>query len=108
MARKLGKYLVSATRAWREPHGVEVRTGRDLTTNRSVIVKAFDTSGFETSAESRELVKFEIETMSRTNGHPNIVRLLDVLASPSKLFVILENVPRGGGDLFEVVAAEGR
>ncbi|CAM9990668.1 unnamed protein product, partial [Laminaria digitata] len=85
--------------------------GRDLTTNRSVVVKAFDTMSIgadEIMAGSLELLKFEIETMKRTNGHPNVVELLDVLASPSKLFIVLEYVSGKGGDLFNVIAAEGR
>ena len=107
MGRRLGKYLVSTTRESHEPRGVEVRTGRNVETNQSVIVKAFDTGGFVQAAGCRELVMFEVETMSRTNSHPNIVELHDVMASPSKLFVILEEVP-GSCDLFQKIADRGR
>lgn len=107
MGRRLGKYVVSTTLESHEPKGVEVRTGRNIETNQSVIVKAFDTGGIELAAGCRELVMFEIETMSKTNGHPNVVELHDVMASPSKLFVILEEVS-GSCDLFQKIKAEGR
>ena len=107
MRRKLGKYYyVSDSSAQQESEGVTVKLGRDSRTNRSVIVKVFENSAFKTSAGARELVKFEIETMSRTSGHPHVVQLSDVLVSPSHLFVIMDKVH--GGDLFDVVAAEGR
>lgn len=105
MGRRLGKYLLSNRRARQESHGIEVKVGRDLSTNRGVTVKVFDT-GTTRAAGVGELIKFEVATMSRTNWHPNVVQLLDVLASPTKIFVVMETI--SGGDLFEAIASEGR
>ncbi|CAM9848213.1 unnamed protein product [Ectocarpus sp. 6 AP-2014] len=54
----------------------------------------------------RELMEFEVTTMCCTNTHPNIARLVDVLASKSKIFAVTERA--GGGDLFDAIVAEGR
>lgn len=35
------------------------------------------------------------------DNHPNIVKLIEVLATNSKIFIVLELV--GGGDLFDVI-----
>lgn len=105
MGRRLGRYLLSRRRAVLEAHGIEVQVGRDLSTNRRVSVKAFDT-GTTLATGVGNLVKFEIVTMSRTNCHPNVVQLLDVLASTRKIFVVMETV--SGRDLFDAITAEGR
>lgn len=147
----MGKYALSGGPAQQESPGIEVKLGRDIWTNRSVTVKAFDVAKFEKQQRRmqaddandadadaaagfdsgdvaggcycrgddsgggaavvglfRELIKFEVATLSKTNGHPNVVQLVDVLASPAgnKIFVVLETVS-GGGDLFEAIAAEG-
>lgn len=106
MGRRLGKYLLSSRRARRESEGIELKHGRDLRTNQSVTVKVFDTRTFTKAECLRELIKFEVGTMSKTNGHPNVVQLLDVLASPTKIFVVMETV--SGGDLFDAIAGSGR
>lgn len=157
----MGKYALSGRPAQQESPGIGVKVGRDIWTNRSVTVKAFDVAKFEKQQQQlrradaahhaaatattivaddgdhnnnahahaggtrcrgdgddggaavvglfRELIKFEIATLSKTNGHPNVVQLVDVLASPTgnKIFVVMETVS-GGGDLFEAIAAEGR
>lgn len=105
MSRRLGKYLLSRRHARKEAHGIELQLGKDLVTNRRVTVKVFDTNTM-LAAGVGELIKFEVGTMSRTNWHPNVVQLLDVLASPRKVFVVMETV--SGGDLFEAIATEGR
>lgn len=166
----MGKYALSSRPAQQESPGIEVKFGRDIWTDKSVTVKAFDVAKFEkqhqqqhhskTEADAaaggssrgsspggaddvdadaaadgacsnnyycrgghdgggggdgdavvglfRELIKFEVATLSKTNGHPNVVELVDVLASPggNKIFVVMETVS-GKGDLFEVIAAGG-
>lgn len=110
MGRRLGKYLLSSRRVRQESQGVKVKLGKDLSTNQNVTVKVFDTRSYGSAAswgnEVGELIKFEVGTMSRTNCHPNVVQLVDVLASPSSIFVVVETV--SGGDLFDVIATEGR
>ncbi|CAM9568779.1 unnamed protein product [Ectocarpus fasciculatus] len=54
----------------------------------------------------RELGGFEVAIMNGTNTHPNIVQLIDVLASKGKIFAVMERVD--GGDLFDAIVAEGR
>ncbi|CAM9886726.1 unnamed protein product [Ectocarpus sp. 8 AP-2014] len=56
---------------------------------------------FMHAASAGELMEFEVTTMCCTNTHPNIVRLVDVLASKSKIFAVMEWV--GGGDLFDAI-----
>ncbi|CAM9299467.1 unnamed protein product [Ectocarpus sp. 12 AP-2014] len=58
------------------------------------------------AASVRELMELEVTPMCCTNTHPNIVRLVDVLASKSKICAAMERV--GGGDLFDAIVAEGR
>lgn len=106
MGRKLGNYLLSNRRATQESPGIEVKTGRDLATNQSVAVKIFDIGTFAFAAGVRELLKFEVGTLSRLE-HPNVVRLVEVLASPTKIFVVMERVG-GEGDLFDAIVAAGR
>lgn len=107
MGRKLGNYLLSNRRATQEDSpGIEVKTGRNLATNQSVTVKIFDINTFAFAAGVHELLKFEVGTLSRLE-HPNIVRLVEVLASPTKIFVVMERVC-GEGDLFDAIVAEGR
>lgn len=100
-------YVLSGTRAQKKSPGVVVKPGRDLRTNQRVKVKTFDMDYiFMHAASVRELMEFEVTTMCCTNTHPNIVRLVDVLASKSKIFAVVERV--GGGDLFDAIVAEGR
>ena len=106
MGRRIGKYLLSSRKTWQESRGIEIKLGRDLTSNQRVTALVFDMATLSEAAGIRDLVKFEVSTLIRTSGHPNVVQLVDVLASPSKIVVIMESV--SGGDLFEAIVAEGR
>lgn len=106
MGRRFGKYRLSSRKTWQEFNGIEMKLGRDLTTNRRVTAIVFDIETLSNGAGVRELVKFEVGTLFRTGDHPNIAQLVDVLASSSKIVVIMESV--SGGDLFEAIVAEGR
>lgn len=54
----IDKYLLFDKGGKQEPHGIEIRLGRDLSTNESVDIKVFDTSTFFfVYGGVRELVK---------------------------------------------------
>ena len=101
------KYLLSDEGGTQEPPGVQIKVGRDLSTDESVTVEIWDTTTFSfVHGGVQELLKFQVSTMSRLD-HPNVVRLVDVLASTSKIFMVMEAVPRGRG-LHEAIAISGR
>jgi serine/threonine protein kinase len=49
-----------------------------------------------------KLIKREISTMKLVK-HPNIVQLLEVLASKTKIYIVLEYVT--GGELFDKIVS---
>ena len=89
MGRRFGKYLLSSKKTSQEFNGIEMKLGRDLTMNRRVMAIVFDMATLSDGAGIRELVKFEVGTLFRAGNHANIARLVDVLASSSKIMVIL-------------------
>ncbi|CAM9409569.1 unnamed protein product, partial [Discosporangium mesarthrocarpum] len=74
-------------------------------TDERVIIKVSDARA---KGDMREVLMFEVETMERlaVPRHPNVVGLLDILESPTKVYVVLEAVT--GGDLFETLQSAGR
>lgn len=68
----------------------------------------FDTRTALRDTGVSEMVKFEVFTMAKTNGHPNVLELLDMLASPTKIFVVIESVSGSCKDLFDAIVSEGR
>mmetsp|Transcript_14943 Transcript_14943/g.25939 ORF Transcript_14943/g.25939 Transcript_14943/m.25939 type:complete len:993 (+) Transcript_14943:150-3128(+) len=72
-------------------------------TGNQVAVKILDKS--EIKANSMTLqVKREVAIMKALD-HPHIVRLHEVLASPTKLYLVMDLVT--GGELFDIIAAKG-
>lgn len=103
----MDKYLLSHTGGKREPPGIEFRLARDLSTNMSVTVKIFDKrTFFFKHAGVRDLIRFEVGSLSKLS-HPNVVQLVDVLASTNKIFLVLETFP-GGSSLRKAIAVAGR
>ncbi|KAB2057434.1 hypothetical protein ES319_A11G168600v1 [Gossypium barbadense] len=50
-------------------------------------------------------IKREISTM-KVILHPNVIRLYEVMASKTKIYIVLELVT--GGELFDKIAIKGR
>ncbi|KAK3135870.1 hypothetical protein QOZ80_5BG0424530 [Eleusine coracana subsp. coracana] len=82
----------------------KVYRARDLRTGALVAVKAVrkpppprfpSSSSSEDAAAARRSVERELLALRRVRGHPHVVRLLDVLASRSAVYLVLD-LSRGG------------
>ncbi|XP_021735644.1 CBL-interacting serine/threonine-protein kinase 4-like [Chenopodium quinoa] len=73
----------------------KVYHARSLTNNQSVAIKVIDKSKTHPSMEPR--IVGEVAAMRRLN-HPNILKIHEVLASKSKIYLVMELAK--GGDLF--------
>ncbi|KNA24237.1 hypothetical protein SOVF_017850 [Spinacia oleracea] len=73
----------------------KVYHARSLTTNQSVAIKVIDKAKTHPSMEPR--IVGEVAAMRRLN-HPNILKIHEVLASKSKIYLVMELAK--GGDLF--------
>ncbi|KAL3616234.1 hypothetical protein CASFOL_039624 [Castilleja foliolosa] len=82
----------------------KVYHARDIATGHSVAIKVINKSKLNNSTRLMTNIKREIAIM-RHLRHPNIVKLIEVLATKAKIYLILEFVK--GGELFAKVA-EGR
>ncbi|KAD3338115.1 hypothetical protein R6Q59_027165 [Mikania micrantha] len=78
----------------------KVYHGRNLETGMNVAVKIVDKDRIMKVGMMNQ-IKREISVMKLVN-HPNVVHLYEVLASKTKIYIILEYVK--GGELFDVVA----
>lgn len=79
----------------------KVYHGRHLMTNECVAIKVIKKDEVIKSERMMEQIKREISVM-RLVRHPNIVELKEVMATKSKIFVVMEYVR--GGELFTKVA----
>lgn len=97
MSRKVGKYEVGRTIG--EGTFAKVKFARNTETGESVAVKVLAKS---TILEHKmvDQIKREISIMKIVR-HPNIVRLHEVLASQTKIYIVLEFVT--GGELFDKI-----
>ncbi|CAH8300451.1 unnamed protein product [Eruca vesicaria subsp. sativa] len=100
--RRLGKYEVGRTIG--EGNFAKVKFARNTETGENVAIKIMAKS---TILKNRmvDQIKREISIMKIVR-HPNIVRLYEVLASPSKIYIVLEFVT--GGELFDRIVHNGR
>ncbi|XP_073022230.1 CBL-interacting serine/threonine-protein kinase 9-like isoform X1 [Primulina eburnea] len=57
------------------------------------------------SSHMVEQIKREISTMKMIK-HPNVLNILEVMASKTKIYIVLEYV--GGGELFDKIARQGK
>jgi 5'-AMP-activated protein kinase catalytic alpha subunit len=94
---ELGRLLGQGTFA-------KVYYARNLKTGESVAIKAMDKEKI-LKVGMIEQIKREISVM-RLVRHPNIVRLYEVMASKSKIYIVMEYVK--GGELFNRVVEKGR
>ncbi|KAH0929315.1 hypothetical protein HID58_015042 [Brassica napus] len=100
--RKLGKYEVGRTIG--EGSFAKVKFARNTDTGENVAIKIMAKSTILKN-KMADQIKREISIMKIVR-HPNIVRLYEVLASPSKIYIVLEFVT--GGELFDRIVHKGR
>ncbi|XP_073057612.1 LOW QUALITY PROTEIN: CBL-interacting serine/threonine-protein kinase 11 [Primulina eburnea] len=79
----------------------KVYYGRDIESGQSVAVKVIHKNRLNNAANLMGNIKREISIMSRLR-HPYIVKLLEVMATRTKIYFVLEFVK--GGELFAKVA----
>lgn len=100
--RKVGKYEVGRTIG--EGTFAKVKFAQNIETGESVAMKVLD-KGTILRNKMVDQIKREISVMKIVR-HPNIVCLNEVLASRTKIYIILEFVT--GGELFDKIAHKGR
>eukprot|EP00002_Diphylleia_rotans_P018105 TRINITY_DN3508_c0_g1_i1.p1 TRINITY_DN3508_c0_g1~~TRINITY_DN3508_c0_g1_i1.p1 ORF type:complete len:491 (-),score=83.84 TRINITY_DN3508_c0_g1_i1:250-1722(-) len=82
----------------------KVKVGCDVRTGEKVAVKMIDMERIS-DAKMKERTKREIAIM-KIARHPNIVKLIDVIETNEKLYMILEYV--NGGELYDYIATTKR
>lgn len=102
MTRKVGKYEVGRTIG--EGTFAKVKFAQNMETGQSVAVKFMVKSSI-LKHKMVDQIKREISIMKIVR-HPNIVRLHEVLASQTKIYIVLEFVT--GGELFDRIVHKGR
>uniref|UniRef100_A0A0D6QZV8 non-specific serine/threonine protein kinase n=1 Tax=Araucaria cunninghamii TaxID=56994 RepID=A0A0D6QZV8_ARACU len=102
VTRKIGKYEVGRTIG--EGTFAKVKFAKNTETGESVAMKVLE-KGTILRNKMVEQIKREISIMKLVR-HPYIVRLHEVLASGTKIYIILEFVT--GGELFDKIVHQGR
>jgi len=102
VTRKVGRYEVGRTIG--EGTFAKVKFAQNMETGESVAMKVLD-KGTILRNRMVDQIKREISVMKIVR-HPNIVCLREVLASRTKIYIILEFVT--GGELFDKIAHQGR
>ncbi|WZZ54480.1 hypothetical protein YC2023_054587 [Brassica napus] len=100
--RRVGKYEVGRTIG--EGTFAKVKFARNSETGEPVALKILDKEKVLKHKMS-EQIRREIATMKLIK-HPNVVQLYEVMASKTKIFIILEYVT--GGELFDKIVNDGR
>ncbi|KAL5769009.1 hypothetical protein ACOSP7_015566 [Xanthoceras sorbifolium] len=100
--RKVGKYEVGRTIG--EGTFAKVKFARNRETGESVAMKVMAKTTI-LKHKMADQIKREISVMKIVR-HPNIVRLHEVLASRTKIYIIIEFVT--GGELFDKIVHQGR
>lgn len=106
MAKKIGKYQLEeiigegSFGRWLNVHDCRVRRAVDETTRAEVAIKEIEKEKIKQVDLVSALTK-EISLLQMAN-HPNIVKLIEVLASKSKIYVVLEYVQ--GSDLYDKIS----
>ncbi|KAF3775966.1 CBL-interacting protein kinase 24 [Nymphaea thermarum] len=100
--RKVGKYEVGRTIG--EGTFAKVKFAKNTETGEGVAMKVLAKSSI-LKHKMVDQIKMEISIMKLVR-HPNIVRLHEVLASQTKIYIILEFVT--GGELFDKIVHQGR
>ncbi|XP_071705915.1 CBL-interacting serine/threonine-protein kinase 9-like [Rutidosis leptorrhynchoides] len=99
---RVGKYEIGKTLG--EGSFAKVKFARNLVTGDHVAIKIIDRDRI-LKHKMVEQMKREISTMKLIK-HPNVLNLFEVMASKTKIYVVLEYVD--GGELFDQIAKHGR
>eukprot|EP00515_Schizochytrium_aggregatum_P005702 CAMPEP_0202049424 /NCGR_PEP_ID=MMETSP0963-20130614/3369_1 /ASSEMBLY_ACC=CAM_ASM_000494 /TAXON_ID=4773 /ORGANISM="Schizochytrium aggregatum, Strain ATCC28209" /LENGTH=503 /DNA_ID=CAMNT_0048614433 /DNA_START=1 /DNA_END=1512 /DNA_ORIENTATION=+ len=102
MPKKVGKYEIHKTLG--EGTFGKVKRALNSETQEWVAIKVLDKEKIQKQNMGAQ-VKKEISIMKLVR-HPHVVQLKEVLASRTKIFIVLELVT--GGELFDKIVAEGR
>ncbi|KAL5559907.1 hypothetical protein UlMin_036118 [Ulmus minor] len=102
VVRKVGKYEIGRTIG--EGTFAKVKFAQNTETGESVAMKVLDRSTI-IKHKMVEQIKREISIMKLVR-HPYVVRLYEVLASKTKIYIILEFIT--GGELFDKIVHHGR
>ena len=97
MTKKVGIYEMGETLG-QGAFGL-VKHAYNAETGEEVAIKILDKEKIK-QEDLGESIKKEV-TLMKMIKHPNIVRLIEVLASNSKIYLVLEVIK--GGDLFDVI-----
>ncbi|KAI3839777.1 hypothetical protein MKW98_010082, partial [Papaver atlanticum] len=99
---RVGKYELGRTVG--EGTFAKVKFAKNVETGENVAIKILDK---EKVLKHKMIgqIKREISTMKLVR-HPNVVRLFEVMASKTKVYIVLEFVT--GGELFDKIAKQGR
>ncbi|CDP08626.1 unnamed protein product [Coffea canephora] len=99
---RVGKYELGKTLG--EGSFAKVKCAKNLQTGDTVAIKIIDRERV-LRHKMVEQIKREISTMKLIK-HPNVVSLIEVMASKTKIYIVLEYVD--GGELFDKIAKYGR
>lgn len=102
VVRKVGKYEIGRTIG--EGTFAKVKFAQNTETGESVAMKVLDRSTI-IKHKMVDQIKREIFVMKLVR-HPHVVRLYEVLASRTKIYIILEYIT--GGELFDKIVRQGR
>ncbi|KAL5773976.1 hypothetical protein ACOSP7_011533 [Xanthoceras sorbifolium] len=99
---RVGKYELGRTLG--EGSFAKVKFARNTETGENVAIKILDK---EKVLKHKMIgqIKREISTMKLIR-HPNVIRMYEVMASKTKIYIVLEFVT--GGELFDKIASKGR
>ncbi|XP_026384089.1 CBL-interacting serine/threonine-protein kinase 23-like [Papaver somniferum] len=99
---RVGKYELGRTVG--EGTFAKVKFAKNVETGENVAIKILDK---EKVLKHKMIgqIKREISTMKLVR-HPNVVRLFEVMASKTKVYIVLEFIT--GGELFDKIAKQGR
>ncbi|THU65813.1 hypothetical protein C4D60_Mb05t07610 [Musa balbisiana] len=99
---RVGKYELGRTLG--EGSFAKVKYARDVRTGNSFAIKILDKQQV-LRHKMVEQIKREISTMKLIK-HPNVVQIYEVMASKTKIYIVLEFVD--GGELFDKIANHGK
>ncbi|XAR62922.1 Non-specific serine/threonine protein kinase [Bertholletia excelsa] len=98
----VGRYEIGKTLG--EGSFTKVKYAKNIETGESFAIKMID-RGRVLRHKMVERIKREITTMKLIK-HPNVLKLIEVMANKSKIYLVLEYVD--GGELFDNIARKGK